>query len=75
MSVKVRRRDGESIDQLIRRFRLATEREGIPTEIREREFYDKPSEIKRRKEKEINNKYARRDALRKSKYNNKKLLF
>ena len=41
-------RDRESIQEAVRRFRKLVERSGIEKEMRRREFYEKPSETKRR---------------------------
>ncbi|MBN1851812.1 MAG: 30S ribosomal protein S21 [Pirellulales bacterium] len=46
--VKMTLRDRESAQEAVRRFRKLVERSGIKKEIRRREFYEKPSEIKRR---------------------------
>jgi small subunit ribosomal protein S21 len=46
--VKLVVRDKESIQEAVRRFRKLVERSGIKKEMRRREHYEKPSEIKRR---------------------------
>ena len=46
--VKLTLRDRESAQEAVRRFRKLVERSGIKKEIRIREFYEKPSETKRR---------------------------
>ena len=46
--VKLQVRDRESIQDAVRRFRKLVERSGIKKEMRRREYYAKPSEIKRR---------------------------
>ncbi|MDR2116896.1 MAG: 30S ribosomal protein S21 [Planctomycetaceae bacterium] len=46
--VKLTLRDKESIQDAVRRFRKLIERSGIKKEMRRREHYEKPSEIKRR---------------------------
>ena len=46
--VKLRLRENESIADAVRRFRKAVEHSGIKKEMRRREFYEKPSETKRR---------------------------
>ena len=46
--VKLFVRDKESIQEAVRRFRKLVERSGIKKEMRRREHYEKPSEIKRR---------------------------
>lgn len=47
--VAVKAEKGESADKLIRRFRKKVKKSGILEELRERQFYKKPSE--KRKEK------------------------
>jgi small subunit ribosomal protein S21 len=46
--VKLTLRDRESAQEAVRRFRKLVERSGIKKEMRVREFYEKPSETKRR---------------------------
>jgi small subunit ribosomal protein S21 len=46
--VKLTLRDKESAQEAVRRFRKLVERSGIKKEMRIREFYEKPSETKRR---------------------------
>ena len=46
--VKLVVRDRESIQEAVRRFRKLVERSGIKKEMRRREFYEKPSALKRR---------------------------
>lgn len=60
--VKLRLRENESINDAVKRFRKAVEHSGIKKEMRRREHYEKPSEIKRR---------ARRRAERREKMNSK----
>jgi len=57
-NVKVR--DGESLEEALRRFKRECEREGILTEIKKREYYESPSVKKRRKEKESKRKSKKR---------------
>ncbi|MEO8498693.1 MAG: 30S ribosomal protein S21 [Planctomycetota bacterium] len=46
--VVMRLRDRESIQEAVRRFRKLVERSGLKREMRARQFYEKPSDIKRR---------------------------
>lgn len=46
--VVMRLRDRESIQEAVRRFRKLVERSGLKREMRSRQFYEKPSDIKRR---------------------------
>jgi small subunit ribosomal protein S21 len=44
----LRLRENESINDAVKRFRKLVEHAGIKKEMRRREFYEKPSETKRR---------------------------
>ncbi len=46
--VKLIVRDRETVQEAVRRFRKLVERSGIKKEMRRREYYEKPSETKRR---------------------------
>lgn len=56
--VRLRLRENESINDAVRRFRKLVEHAGIKKEMRRREYYEKPSDCRRR---------ARRRAERRSK--------
>lgn len=43
-------REGENFEQALRRFKKLVERAGIQTELRKREYYEKPSVERKRKE-------------------------
>ena len=43
------RENGESFDSLFRRFRKNVQQERILSEVRRRRFYEKPSQIRKRK--------------------------
>ena len=58
----VKVKDNESIDQAMRRFKKQVEKAGILTELRRREYYDKPSVRKKKKA-----AAARKRALKKMK--------
>jgi small subunit ribosomal protein S21 len=45
----IRVNDGESIEGALKRFKKATEKAGILSEIRKREHYEKPSVKKKKK--------------------------
>ena len=46
--VSMRVRDRESIQEAVRRFRKLVERSGLKRDMRRRQFYETPSETKRR---------------------------
>lgn len=45
---KVISQDGESVEALIRKFNKKVQAEGILNELKKREFYEKPSIIRKR---------------------------
>jgi len=45
----VRVRENEPFDIALRRFKRSCEKAGILTEIRRREFYEKPTQVRKRK--------------------------
>ena len=53
MAVEIQVREGESLDKALKRFKNAVGRENILQEYRRKEFYEKPSTIKNRKNREI----------------------
>jgi small subunit ribosomal protein S21 len=48
LMVKLLVREKESIQEAVRRFKKLVERSGIKREMRRREYYEKPSEVRRR---------------------------
>jgi small subunit ribosomal protein S21 len=47
--VKVKARSSESVDQLLRRFKKACEKEGLTRSMKRVAFYEKPSVVENRK--------------------------
>lgn len=45
----VRLRENESFDVAMRRFKRACEKAGVLTEVRRREYYEKPTTVRKRK--------------------------
>ncbi|MDR1952583.1 MAG: 30S ribosomal protein S21 [Elusimicrobiota bacterium] len=56
----VKLRDGESVDEAIRRFKRECEKSGIMQEIKKREFYKAPSIVKKEKLTEAKRKIRRK---------------
>lgn len=46
----IRIRDNESFEGALKRFKKIVEKAGILTELRKREFYEKPSQKRKRKQ-------------------------
>lgn len=51
MSVEVKLRKGEAMEKALRRLKKKLDREGIIRDVRQKRYYEKPCEIKRRKNK------------------------
>ncbi len=51
--IRVKARLNESLEQLLRRFKKISEKEGLVREIKRTGFFEKPREIKRRKERQL----------------------
>jgi len=47
--IKVRSRTGESIQQMVKRFKKMCEKEGLIRDIKRNSYYEKPSERNRRR--------------------------
>lgn len=54
--VRLRLRDNESVNDAVRRFRKLVEHSGVKKELRKREFYEKPSEERRREKRRAKNR-------------------
>lgn len=54
---KVKVRHGESLDQALRRFNKEVLKAGILQELKDREHYEKPSEVRRKKSKELKRRF------------------
>ena len=48
--IRVESRGSESLDRMLRRFKKQCEKEGLTKDIKKNSFYEKPSERKRRKQ-------------------------
>lgn len=47
--IEIKRRQHESIDEALRRFRRKVRKSGLMQQLRQRNSYEKPSDIRRRK--------------------------
>lgn len=48
MAIRIKARSGEGVEQMLRRFKKLCEKEGLTKDIKRKEFYEKPSERRRR---------------------------
>ncbi|MCD6378807.1 MAG: 30S ribosomal protein S21 [Planctomycetes bacterium] len=60
--IKVKARAGESIQQMLRRFKKVCEKEGLIRDIKRNTYYEKPSERRRR---QLRKSLKRRAAMEK----------
>jgi small subunit ribosomal protein S21 len=51
--IRVKARMNEGLDQLLKRFKKACEKEGLTRDIKRTSYYEKPSEVRRRKERQL----------------------
>ncbi|MFT5171191.1 MAG: small subunit ribosomal protein S21 [Candidatus Marinamargulisbacteria bacterium] len=49
--IKQDKKPGESIDSVLRKFKRKMKSEGVLQDLRQREFFEKPSDEKKRKQK------------------------
>jgi small subunit ribosomal protein S21 len=56
----VKAQEGESVDVLIRKFNKKVQADGILTELKKREYYEKPSVVRKR-EKQMRSRKRRVD--------------
>jgi len=65
--IRVTLRNGETAEKLVQRFKRTVAKEGLLKEIKKRNFYEKPSEARRRKAREqekLMRKKARKKAMK-----------
>ena len=48
MAIRIKSRSGESVEQMLRRFKKLCEKEGLTKDVKRRQYYEKPSERNRR---------------------------
>ena len=62
MAIRIKARGGESVEQMMRRFKKLCEKEGLTKDIKRKEYYEKPSERRRRAARKAENRRAKSDA-------------
>ncbi len=62
MAIRIKSRQGESVNQMLRRFKKLCEKEGLTKDVKRKQYFEKPSERRRRA--------ARKSAARVSRLNN-----
>jgi small subunit ribosomal protein S21 len=56
MAIRIKARSGEGTEQMMRRFKKLCEKEGLTKDIKRKEFYEKPSERRRRAQRKAINR-------------------
>ena len=59
MAIRIKARGGESVEQMMRRFKKLCEKEGLTKDIKRKEYYEKPSERRRRAQRKSANRRNR----------------
>lgn len=62
MAIRIKARGGEGVEQMMRRFKKLCEKEGLTKDIKRKEYYEKPSERRRRAARKSVNRRVRDDA-------------
>jgi len=53
MAIRIKSRSGESVEQMLRRFKKLCEKEGLTKDVKRRQYFEKPSERKRRAQRKV----------------------
>jgi small subunit ribosomal protein S21 len=61
MAIRIKARGGESADQMMRRFKKLCEKEGLTKDIKRKEYFEKPSERRRRAARKSENRRIKTD--------------
>jgi small subunit ribosomal protein S21 len=61
--IEIKMKDGERVDNALRRFRKVVEKSGVLQELRKREYFEKPS-VKRKRKQAAARKRAKRNSRR-----------
>lgn len=50
MAIRIKARSGEPVEQMMRRFKKLCEKEGLNKDVKRKQFFEKPSERRRRQD-------------------------
>ena len=59
MAIRIKSRHGESVGQMLRRFKKLCEKEGLTKDVKRKQYFEKPSERKRRAERKTQARIVR----------------
>jgi small subunit ribosomal protein S21 len=63
MAIRIKARSGEGTEQMMRRFKKLCEKEGLTKDIKRKEFFEKPSERRRRAARKSLNRRLKTDIV------------
>jgi small subunit ribosomal protein S21 len=61
MAIRIKARQGENIGQMLRRFKKLCEKEGLTKDIKRKQYFEKPSERRRRAQRKAMSRLGRVD--------------
>ena len=64
MAIRIKARHGEHIGQMLRRFKKLCEKEGLTKDIKRKQYFEKPSERRRRAARKAISRLARAEAMK-----------
>ncbi len=64
MAIRIKARHGEHIGQMMRRFKKLCEKEGLTKDIKRKQYFEKPSERRRRAARKTVSRLARVEAMK-----------
>ena len=64
MAIRIRARHGESVNQMLRRFKKLCEKEGLTKDIKRKQYFEKPSERRRRAQRKAAQRLVRLQMIR-----------
>ena len=59
MAIRIKARQNESVGQMLRRFKKLCDKEGLTKDIKKRQYFEKPSERRRRAQRKAISRLAR----------------
>lgn len=59
MPIRIKARQNESVGQMLRRFKKLCEKEGLTKDVKKRQYFEKPSERRRRARRRAASRTAR----------------
>ena len=65
MAIRIKARHGESVNQMLRRFKKLCEKEGLTKDVKRKQYFEKPSERARRADRKTASRIARAQVTRK----------